>query len=548
VADAAVQLRALSRGETSASILDCLAYGIPVIIHANGSATELPENVACRIQDKFSQAELCEALEQLHKDVTLRESLGLQAREYMQMTHHPARVGAMYHDAIEYFTCNGPDAHYQRLIDSLTKISMPNTEQDLLEVSASIALNRSRRLDRQLFIDISAIAQFDLKTGIQRVVRSVLSHLLTSSPDGYRVEPVYATEGHYFYARKFTSGFIGTPDLVLEDAPIEVNAGDLFLGLDLYTSGTSHNRSVLVDFRSRGVQVIFVVYDLLPVLRPDMFPINSTPDFEEWLHTVSTVSNGLLCISHAVADELAQWVEMTRPPRLSPLKIGFFRLGADIVASAPTLGMEQTAEEILQHVRERPSFLMVSTIEPRKGHAQTLSACEILWEQGYDTNLVIVGKKGWMVDDLIERLGQHPENGKRLFWLENATDELLMKLYDSCTVLLAASEGEGFGLPLIEAAQHGLPIIARDLPVFHEVAGNHAYYFHGVTPEALAGGLRAWLALHDSGDAPASNGIQWLSWAESTRQLLNVILQNNWYREIPRPDHCADDGNIKRAA
>ena len=70
---------------------------------------------------------------------------------------------------------------------------------------------------------------------------------------------------------------------------------------------------------------------------------------------------------------------------------------------------------------------------------------------------------------------------------------MLEQVYDSADALLAASEGEGFGLPLIEAAQHGLPIIARDIPVFREVAGENAYYFSGKDPQTLTEALRNWL-------------------------------------------------------
>ena len=55
--------------------------------------------------------------------------------------------------------------------------------------------------------------------------------------------------------------------------------------------------------------------------------------------------------------------------------------------------------------------------------------------------------------------------------------------------LIAASECEGFGLPLIEAARQGLPVIARDIPVFREVAGDHAFYYSAGRPEELADAL-----------------------------------------------------------
>ena len=84
-----------------------------------------------------------------------------------------------------------------------------------------------------------------------------------------------------------------------------------------------------------------------------------------------------------------------------------------------------------------------------QGHAQALAAFEALWAQGVDINLVIIGKRGWLVDELVMRLENHPEKGSRLFWLEGISDEYLEKVYSTATCLIAASEGEGFGLPLI---------------------------------------------------------------------------------------------------
>ena len=131
-------------------------------------------------------------------------------------------------------------------------------------------------------------------------------------------------------------------------------------------------------------------------------------------------------------------------------------------------------------LRTRPSFLMVGTVEPRKGHRQALAAIEKLWATGrYQSR----DHRQEGVED--RRSGEAdqnaPKHNNRLFWLQGVSDEMLDHVYRSAHALLAASEGEGFGLPLIEAAHYGLPIIARDIPVFREVAGEHAYYFHGET-------------------------------------------------------------------
>ena len=179
---------------------------------------------------------------------------------------------------------------------------------------------------------------------------------------------------------------------------------------------------------------------------------------------------------------------------------------------------------------DRPSFLMVGTLEPRKGQTQALAALEKLWEQGVQANLVIVGKQGWKMESLVDRLRHHPELGKRLFWLEGISDEYLEKVYAASTCLIAASAGEGFGLPLIEAAQHKLPIIARDIPVFREVAGEHAYYFDGLDSESLAQAIQDWLKLKSESRVPSSENMPWLRWEQSVQQLIKRILPSKQYK------------------
>jgi hypothetical protein len=129
-------------------------------------------------------------------------------------------------------------------------------------------------------------------------------------------------------------------------------------------------------------------------------------------------------------------------------------------------------------------------------------------------------------------MANHAEKGKRMFWLAGISDEMLLKLYAGSAALLAASEGEGFGLPLIEAAQKGLPIIARGIPVFREVAGEHAFYFEGTQAQDLAAAIEAWLALHAAGKAPASTGMPWLTWRQSARQLMDAVVHDRHHASV----------------
>ena len=530
--DGAVQLRSATRGETSASVLDCLLYGVPTIVNAHGSTALLPRDVLVMLDDGFETAALAAALASLRQDGELRARLAQRALAHMAAHHAPQQVGRQYLEAIEEFARDGRDAVYRRAVNAAAPLA---AQAELPALAAAIAFNRAPTPQRQLLVDVSAMVQSDLKTGIQRVVRSILLSLFAAPPAGFRIEPVYSVGANqpYCYARGFGMKQVGEFELALEDAPCEIRPGDVFFGLDLFTNGTSQNEQRLLEMRARGVEVYFVVYDVLPILRPEVFPFGTEQYFGDFLRTVHKVADGVLCISRAVADELAGWIEKEKLERRSPLKLAHFHLGADIDASAPSFGLPPDADQVLAALGQRPSFLMVGTVEPRKGHAQALAAFELLWESGVDVNLVVVGKQGWMVDKVCERMAAHPEKSKRLFWLAGISDEMLIKLYANSSALLAPSEGEGFGLPLIEAAQHGIPILARSLPVFREVAGEHAAYFEGLAPQDLADAVNGWLALQRAGTAPPSTGMPWLTWDGSAQQALDALVRQRWYKTLP---------------
>lgn len=382
---------------------------------------------------------------------------------------------------------------------------------------------------KQLLVDISELIVHDAKSGIQRVVRSILRQLIQTPPTVYKVEPVYWDGLCYRYASQFMTAQL--PHLIrpaefekAPDSPVEVAYGDIFLGLDLSPRLILGMQKTLERFRHLGVEIYFAIYDILLVDHPEWFSSWGSQRFFFWLETVSKVSTGLLCISQATADAVQNWLTSYPPKRRELPRISVFHLGADIDQSLPTLGLPENAADVLSAIKQRQTVLMVGTVEPRKGHTQVVSAFDQLWASGVDINLVIVGRAGWQVGALIHSIRSHPQREKKLFWLSGISDEYLEKVYAASTVLLVASEGEGFGLPLIEAAKRELPIIARELDVFKEVTGGNVFYFKGKQPEQLAEAITVWLALYAEGKAPLSRDISWLTWRESTQQLLQAIL------------------------
>jgi glycosyltransferase involved in cell wall biosynthesis len=126
----------------------------------------------------------------------------------------------------------------------------------------------------------------------------------------------------------------------------------------------------------------------------------------------------------------------------------------------------------------RPYFVTVGTIEPRKNHALLLDIWAEFHKGGAQNvpNLFIVGRRGWNNRGVFERLDSEPFMGKTVFELSGLSDPGLFALLDGAAGLLFPSMAEGFGLPLIEAAALGVPVICADLPVYREFLENFPVY------------------------------------------------------------------------
>jgi glycosyltransferase involved in cell wall biosynthesis/SAM-dependent methyltransferase len=545
VADMAVQLRTHSRGETSAAVLDCMNYALPLIVNANGSMAELEPEAVWMLPDGFKDSALIEALETLWREPEKRRELGKRAKEIILTQHSPVECALNYAEAIERFHLRGR-VGTASLINVIAEQGGATLGQsDLFALSKAISTTLPlERPAKRLFLDVTATSRNDLKTGIERVSRALLLALLNAPPSGYRIEPVYLDQVNglwcHRYARRYMLGLLDCPSEVLDDELVEPECGDVFLGLDLTgdTLVQAVKSGLFANYRNQGVTIHQVVFDLLPVQKPEVFPPGADVTHQRWLAAISTF-DGALCISKAVADAFSQWQTAAGFEWLDrrPYQIGWFHLGGDLRNSVPSLGFPKNAESLIGQLKARPCFLMVGTIEPRKGYLQTIEAFTKLWRDNADLNLVIIGKEGWrgLQDDMrrnipetVECLRGHAELNKRLFWLEGISDEYLEKIYAASTCLIAASYGEGFGLPLIEAAQHKLPIIARDIPIFREVAGKHAYYFKTESPHTLAFAIRDWLGLYQTEHHINSGGIPMITWKESAKQLIDAVIYGKW--------------------
>ncbi len=538
VVDVAVQLRTLSRGETSRTVLDCLAHGVSLIVNANGPMAEYPDNTLIKLEDEFKVEDLVNALERLRNDEVLRAQLAVRGPAYIADNHEPHKTAAGYAAVIESTVESAALQGMKQTAERFWR-QFPDCKPEVSDVTTQKATDLIFSPVRpRIYLDVSATVRNDLKTGIERVARSLLREMLLSPPEGWQVVPVYlAHENSLWRVRKANSYLSRQPgfELVTAIDDLVIPApGDILMGLDLFTDGVvaATRQGLYAYWRAAGAKVGFMVFDLLPVSHPHFFPPWAPAMHESWIQAITSSSDILICISEHVKTEANAWMNSRSIPKSERPILEVSYLGADVEASFPTRGLPASAAQILETLASRPTFLMVGTIEPRKGHLQALKSFEKLWRLGVEVNLVIVGYEGWksLPDDdrrtipqIMKTIRNSPQSGEHLFWLEGISDEYLERIYRASTCLIAASEDEGFGLPLIEAARHGLPVLARDIPIFREVGGESICYFPAHETDGLIEAINDWLQGKKHRNVPKPTGIEWMSWRESATNLSNTI-------------------------
>ena len=418
------------------------------------------------------------------------------------------------------------DAQYatDRVADNLIKTAPAETTRSVLttQVARHLAGNVAIANAPRLLVDVTQLAHTDAMTGIQRVVKQIARGLCAPDTCPRPVELVEMIDGQLRRARHVVASLFNLDLASIPAQQIAIHPGDTLLMIDSSWQQYGHFIPIFASLRRHGGYLVTVVYDLIPLQRPALFDPLLVDVFKSWIDLAIQHSDTLLCISRAVADDVTAFIE-TRdsvPPR--PLSIRSWPLGADLPASIHS-GSVRAAVLQLAMPAEAPLFLMVGTIEPRKNHAFVLDAMEMLWERGIAIRLVIAGQAGWQVDAVMQRISRHAQFGHQLFFIEEFTDAEINICYHAATALIAASVAEGFGLPIVEAALHGTPVLASDIPVFREVGGTGTSYFSLSAPVCLADAIERFLSLSQTDRGAMTSQIPTVNWVGSVAVLLQQI-------------------------
>ncbi len=231
----------------------------------------------------------------------------------------------------------------------------------------------------------------------------------------------------------------------------------------LNTGHSNISEPLFEALKGAGLKVVTFLHDLIPLELPDLQRRGSVPKFDQKVATIARRSN--LVITNSKLSEDAIKAEVKR--RSERVPVTYAHLGIDVHDIALN-GKTQV----------RPYFLTIGTIEPRKNQTLLLDIWEELERDLPESEmpeLHIIGQRGWVSEDVITRLDNLKSN-PCIHQHENMNDAALWLLLANAHALLFPSIAEGFGLPSLEAAALGTPVICGDLAIHRELLGDFPVY------------------------------------------------------------------------
>ncbi|MCJ2083477.1 glycosyltransferase family 4 protein [Methylobacterium sp. J-090] len=262
--------------------------------------------------------------------------------------------------------------------------------------------------------------------------------------------------------------------------PDRLPAGTVYL----HTSHLRLDRPERFDwlYDRRDIRTVFFVHDLIPIAYPEYGRPGEAERHAVRMGTIAAHAAHVLVNSADVARHFSGYLAVRGLP-VRPTTVAW--LGVEPVFR-PASGEPPL-------VADRPTFVACGTIEPRKNHLGLLNLWRDLAQRhGPATpRLILVGRRGWEAENIIDMLERCPAMRAHVIEVGGLSSHGLARLLQGATALLMPSFAEGYGLPVIEAAACGLPVVASDLAVHREIGGGFAHFLDPLDGPGWRGAVQA---------------------------------------------------------
>ncbi len=226
-------------------------------------------------------------------------------------------------------------------------------------------------------------------------------------------------------------------------------------------------------------KIVGIIYDLVPLVVPQFSAEVTVQQYNQELPKALNIVEYWFAISKNSKKDLLNYAQKEKIS-LKTNAVKVVRLGSDIntrgVSTRPFKGKE---------VPER-FILFVSTLEARKNHILVYQAIKLAQKKGINLPpVILVGKRGWLADDLIYTIRKDTSVSQSIRWYEKVDDKGLRWLYQNCLFSVYPAHYEGWGLPVAESLAYRKPCIAARTSSIPEIAGGLIDYFSPYSAEEL---------------------------------------------------------------
>jgi glycosyltransferase involved in cell wall biosynthesis len=253
--------------------------------------------------------------------------------------------------------------------------------------------------------------------------------------------------------------------------------------------GWTHNDiEAIAQLRKRvGFRFVVFCYDIIPLMFPHYYKPPDVETHRNYFHRAFPMADLVVFSSRTIEADVRSYCA-SRGIALGPTAV--MALGAHIRAPAQN-------EPLPAGLESGHYALLVSTIEPRKGHRLIYDTWVKLLEAGIPQRtrfkLVFAGRVGWMVDDVMRDLRGDPRIAGTIEIITNADDAMVSALYREAAFCLYPSRYEGYGLPAVEAFQYGKAVLASTGGAVPEVVGDLSPCLDPEDGEAWRRTLASWI-------------------------------------------------------
>jgi len=188
----------------------------------------------------------------------------------------------------------------------------------------------------------------------------------------------------------------------------------------------------------------------------------------------------IIAVSHSTKNDIVEFF------KTDPSKIDVIYEAAE--ENFKKLNRDEINRSLIKKYKIIKKFILsVGTIEPRKNYVTLIKAFNLLKSSDTDFayQLVIIGRTGWMSEAAYAEYENSPYK-KDIIFTGRIPDDELVHIYNMAEVFIYPSIFEGFGLPVIEALQCGLPVTASRTSSIPEIIEAKEFLFNPADQEDMA--------------------------------------------------------------